>query len=185
MAAFSFEVWDLQTGNMVEAFDTEAAALAAVRNAIERHGMKYVEIEFLADFFVDGEKRTASDITRKLLFDACEGLRGRHIKVGDFYRTVTPMPRLIEEFGQLCREAEARGITIAYEMMPFSAIINIEAAHGSPVRAAEAGTVVYAGNELKGYGNLVLIRHAGGWVTAYAHNDEILVRRGQVRGSSA
>uniref|UniRef100_UPI0013C46301 murein hydrolase activator EnvC family protein n=1 Tax=Desertibaculum subflavum TaxID=2268458 RepID=UPI0013C46301 len=56
--------------------------------------------------------------------------------------------------------------------------INIEVARGSPVRAAEAGTVVYAGNELKGYGNLVLIRHAGGWVTAYAHNDEILVRRG-------
>lgn len=56
--------------------------------------------------------------------------------------------------------------------------INIEVARGSPVRAAEAGTVVYAGNELKGYGNLVLVRHAGGWVTAYAHNDEILVRRG-------
>jgi murein DD-endopeptidase MepM/ murein hydrolase activator NlpD len=56
--------------------------------------------------------------------------------------------------------------------------INIETPRGSPVRAAEAGTVVYAGNELKGYGNLVLIRHAGGWVTAYAHNDEILVRRG-------
>jgi murein DD-endopeptidase MepM/ murein hydrolase activator NlpD len=56
--------------------------------------------------------------------------------------------------------------------------INIEVARGAPVRAAESGTVVYAGNELKGYGNLVLIRHAGGWVTAYAHNDQILVRRG-------
>jgi hypothetical protein len=43
MASFSFEVWDLQTGNMVDAFDTEAAALAAVRNAIERHGPAYVE----------------------------------------------------------------------------------------------------------------------------------------------
>jgi murein DD-endopeptidase MepM/ murein hydrolase activator NlpD len=56
--------------------------------------------------------------------------------------------------------------------------INIEVGQGTPVRAAEAGTVVYAGNELKGYGNLVLIRHAGGWVTAYAHNDDLLVRRG-------
>jgi hypothetical protein len=48
MAAFSFEVWDLQTGNMVEAFDTEAAALAAVRDAIERHGRAYVESWALA-----------------------------------------------------------------------------------------------------------------------------------------
>lgn len=56
--------------------------------------------------------------------------------------------------------------------------INIEVARGTAVHAAEAGMVVYVGNELKGYGNLVLIRHAGGWVTAYAHNDEILVRRG-------
>lgn len=56
--------------------------------------------------------------------------------------------------------------------------INIEVAHGAPVRAAESGTVIYAGNELKGYGNLLLVRHAGGWVTAYAHNDQLLVRRG-------
>ncbi len=56
--------------------------------------------------------------------------------------------------------------------------INIEVAQGTPVRAAEGGTVIYAGNELKGYGNLLLIRHAGGWVTAYAHNEELLVRRG-------
>jgi len=56
--------------------------------------------------------------------------------------------------------------------------INIEVAQGAPVRAAEGGTVIYAGNELKGYGNLLLIRHAGGWVTAYAHNEELLVRRG-------
>ena len=38
--------------------------------------------------------------------------------------------------------------------------------------------VAYAGNELKGFGNLILIRHEGGWVTAYAHNDELLVARG-------
>lgn len=56
--------------------------------------------------------------------------------------------------------------------------INIEVAQGSPVRAAESGTVIYAGNELRGYGNLLLIRHAGGWVTAYAHNEQLLVRRG-------
>ncbi len=56
--------------------------------------------------------------------------------------------------------------------------INIAVPEGTAVRAAEAGVVAYAGNELKGYGNLVLIRHQNGWVTAYAHNRDLLVKRG-------
>lgn len=58
--------------------------------------------------------------------------------------------------------------------------INIAVARGSPVHAAENGVVAYAGNELRGYGELLLIRHAGGWMTAYAHNDRLLVRRGDI-----
>ncbi len=57
--------------------------------------------------------------------------------------------------------------------------INIKAAEGTPVLAADAGTVAYAGNELRGYGNLILIKHADGWMTAYAHNSKLLVARGQ------
>jgi len=57
--------------------------------------------------------------------------------------------------------------------------INIAAARGTPVIAAENGVVAYAGNELRGFGNLLLIKHAGGWVSAYAHNDTVLVKRGQ------
>ena len=57
--------------------------------------------------------------------------------------------------------------------------INIAAPRGAPVRAAENGVVAYAGNELRGFGNLLLIKHAGGWVTAYAHNDTVLVKRGE------
>lgn len=56
--------------------------------------------------------------------------------------------------------------------------INIAAATGTPIRAAAGGTVTYAGNELKGYGNLLLIKHADGYVTAYAHADRLLVARG-------
>ena len=56
--------------------------------------------------------------------------------------------------------------------------INIAVPEGASVRAAESGVVAYAGNELKGYGNLVLIRHAGGYVTAYAHAKELFVKRG-------
>jgi murein DD-endopeptidase MepM/ murein hydrolase activator NlpD len=56
--------------------------------------------------------------------------------------------------------------------------VNVAAPLGTDVHAAESGVVAYAGDELKGYGNLVLIRHDNGWVTAYAHADEILVKRG-------
>ncbi len=58
--------------------------------------------------------------------------------------------------------------------------INFSVPEGTPIKAAEGGVVAYAGNELKGFGNLVLIRHAGEWVTAYAHASEILVKRGDV-----
>ncbi len=56
--------------------------------------------------------------------------------------------------------------------------IDLAVPQGTSVMAAENGVVAYAGNELKGYGNLVLIRHANNWVSAYAHNEEILVKRG-------
>jgi murein DD-endopeptidase MepM/ murein hydrolase activator NlpD len=56
--------------------------------------------------------------------------------------------------------------------------INILVPQGTSVVAAEGGTVAYAGSELKGYGNLVLIRHEGNWVSAYAHNETLLVKRG-------
>ena len=56
--------------------------------------------------------------------------------------------------------------------------INLSVPLGTEVHAAESGVVAYAGSELKGYGNLVLVRHDNGWVTAYAHNDEMLVKRG-------
>jgi murein DD-endopeptidase MepM/ murein hydrolase activator NlpD len=56
--------------------------------------------------------------------------------------------------------------------------INISVPQGTAVKAAENGVVAYAGNELRGYGNLVLIRHANNWVSAYANNEELLVKRG-------
>lgn len=56
--------------------------------------------------------------------------------------------------------------------------INISASRGTPVKAAENGVVAYAGNEVKGMGNLVIIQHSGGWMTVYAHMDSMSVRRG-------
>ena len=64
--------------------------------------------------------------------------------------------------------------------------INVAVPEGTPIKAADDGVVAYAGNELKGYGNLVLVRHASGFVTAYAHASELLVKRGdQVKRGQA
>ncbi|MBP5856918.1 peptidoglycan DD-metalloendopeptidase family protein [Marivibrio halodurans] len=57
--------------------------------------------------------------------------------------------------------------------------MNIAAPRGTAVRAAENGVVAYAGTELKGFGQGVLIKHADGYMTFYAHNDAVLVSRGQ------
>jgi len=57
--------------------------------------------------------------------------------------------------------------------------INIAAKEGDSVKAAEDGTVAYVGNELKGYGNLIIVKHSGGWITAYAHLKDSLVKRSQ------
>jgi murein DD-endopeptidase MepM/ murein hydrolase activator NlpD len=57
--------------------------------------------------------------------------------------------------------------------------INVSVPEGTPIKAAEDGVVAYAGNELKGYGNLVLVRHLNGFVTAYAHASELSVKKGE------
>ncbi|SLN77200.1 peptidoglycan DD-metalloendopeptidase family protein [Oceanibacterium hippocampi] len=56
--------------------------------------------------------------------------------------------------------------------------INISADAGTPILAAENGVVAYSGNEIRGFGNMLLIRHADGYTTAYAHAGELLVNRG-------
>ncbi len=73
--------------------------------------------------------------------------------------------KVIGEFGKTPGGAKNEGVNIAVP-------------EGTSVRAAEEGVVAYAGNELKGYGNLVLIRHEGGYVTAYAHAKELFVKKG-------
>jgi murein DD-endopeptidase MepM/ murein hydrolase activator NlpD len=56
--------------------------------------------------------------------------------------------------------------------------INLAVPVGTPIKATDDGVVAYAGNELKGYGNLVLIRHSGGFVSAYANASNLVVKRG-------
>jgi murein DD-endopeptidase MepM/ murein hydrolase activator NlpD len=56
--------------------------------------------------------------------------------------------------------------------------INIAASRGTAIKASQSGVVVYAGNQLQGFGNMLLLKHASGWITAYAHADALLVERG-------
>lgn len=77
---------------------------------------------------------------------------------------------------------EARVIISGFGPKPNGRVndgINIRSTLGAPVRAAADGTVIYSGEAIAGYGNLLLIRHAGGWVTAYGHLESTLVGRGQ------
>jgi murein DD-endopeptidase MepM/ murein hydrolase activator NlpD len=73
--------------------------------------------------------------------------------------------RIISAFGSRAAGAQNDGINLAVP-------------EGTPVKAAEDGVVAYAGNELKGYGNLVLVRHSNGYVSAYANASELMVKRG-------
>ena len=74
--------------------------------------------------------------------------------------------RIISKFGQRSSSGTNDGIDIS---MPV----------GTPVKASQNGTVIYAGSELEDFGNLILVSHAGGWVSAYAHSSANLVRRGE------
>lgn len=57
--------------------------------------------------------------------------------------------------------------------------IDIAGPRGLPIYASAKGKVVYVGNQLRGYGNLIMIKHGEDFITAYAHNDTMLVRNGQ------
>ena len=73
--------------------------------------------------------------------------------------------RVISDFGATTTGGKNDGINIATTM-------------GAPIHASASGTVTYAGDELKGYGNLVLVKHAGGYTSAYAHADRLVVQKG-------
>jgi sugar phosphate isomerase/epimerase len=97
----------------------ERRSLKEMRRILDDNGMKYVELEFLRDWFVDGELKKQSDIERKKLLEASQALNAKHVKVGDFERKKTPMPGLIEAFAELCAEAAKYGARIGFELMPF------------------------------------------------------------------
>jgi sugar phosphate isomerase/epimerase len=102
----------------------ESITLKEMKLILDDNGIKYVELEFISDWFMEAEseRKKQSDIWKKKLLTAAEVLHAKHIKVGDFYREKCPMPRLIEAFATLCAEAAEHGTRIGFELMPFSMI---------------------------------------------------------------
>jgi sugar phosphate isomerase/epimerase len=100
----------------------ETRTLPEVRQLFDDHGLAYVELEFLWEWFLDpsDERRQASDKTRALLFEAAAELPAHHIKVGNIPGTPCELPRLIDAYAELCADAATHtDARIVYEFMPF------------------------------------------------------------------
>jgi sugar phosphate isomerase/epimerase len=89
-----------------------------MKRILDDNGIREIEVEWLLDWFCTDHRRAASDETRKLLLEAAETLRARHIKIGDLGNDCAEVPRMAEEFGKLCREAAERGTKVLFEMLP-------------------------------------------------------------------
>jgi len=100
-------------------------SLKEMKKILDGHGIKHVELEFLQDWFMDGERKRQSDAVKAMLLEAAEVLGARHLKVGEFERSNCPMPRMTEAFAALCKDAENHGTLVCYEMMPFSTIDSV------------------------------------------------------------
>ena len=116
-------LWHADLAHLLERY-----TLQEMKQILDGNGMKYLELEFLTDWFVEGAQKKIADERKKLLLRAAAALGARHIKVGDFTQTPCPMPRLIEAFRALCREAAEHGTRILFELMPFCLLQTLPAA---------------------------------------------------------
>jgi sugar phosphate isomerase/epimerase len=95
----------------------ERRSFKEMKRILDGNGIRHVELEFLTDWFLTGEKKKKSDRTKQMLLAAAEALEARHIKVGDFDMQSVPMPQLVESFAALCDEAAHYGTKILFELI--------------------------------------------------------------------
>ena len=100
------------------------STLSEMKSILDDNGIQYLELEFLTDWFVDGARKAESDSRKRRLLEASAALGAKHVKIGDFYNTPCPMPRIIESFADLCKEAEDYGAVIGFEFMASAMIDN-------------------------------------------------------------
>jgi sugar phosphate isomerase/epimerase len=106
----------------------ETRSLAEMKKILDDNGIVHVELEFLLDWFMDGELRQQSDLQRAKLLAAAEALGARHVKVGDFFNRDVAKDKVAESFADLCRDGANAGTRIVFEVMPFSMIDNLPGA---------------------------------------------------------
>jgi sugar phosphate isomerase/epimerase len=104
----------------------QTRSLAEVRRILDDHGLTTFEVEFIEDWFVDGDRRSASDQRKWRLLGAAQLLGAHHVKVGDFKRTPVEMPKLIDAFAALCADAAIHGATIGFEFMSSAMIHRLD-----------------------------------------------------------
>lgn len=126
--------------------------LKEMKRILDGNGIRYVELEFLTDWFTDGEKRARSDWRRNKLLEAAEALGVRDIKVGDFNITPCPWPRIVESFAALCSDFAQCGALVGFEFMGVSMLNNLRDAlrMAQEADAANGGIVldiVHAANQ--------------------------------------
>lgn len=101
-------------------------SLDEMRQILQDNGIRHLELEFLGDWFMDGERKRDSDARKQLLLHAAQVLGAHHVKVGDFLRQPCPMDRLIETFADLCGAGAEHGTRIGFELMPFANVHTLD-----------------------------------------------------------
>jgi sugar phosphate isomerase/epimerase len=99
--------------------------LKEMKMILDDNGVKYLELEFLVDWFVEGARKAESDSRKRRLLEASAALQATHVKIGDFYNVPCPLPKVIDAFIALCTEAEDFNAKIGFEMMSCSMIDNL------------------------------------------------------------
>jgi sugar phosphate isomerase/epimerase len=94
--------------------------LGDVRQVLDDHGVGACEVAFIEDWYVDGDRRRASEGRRKWVLEAAEALGAPHVKAGDRRTTAAPFARIRDEFARLCEDAAAHKLRVGYESMQVS-----------------------------------------------------------------
>jgi sugar phosphate isomerase/epimerase len=118
--------------------------LKEMKTLLDDNGIRHVELEFLTDWFLQGARKAESDSRKRRLLEASEALQAKHVKVGDFYNSACPMPRIVEAFAALCKDAANHGATIGFEFMASAMIDNLHDALAmvEAAGAANGGVIV-------------------------------------------
>ena len=104
--------------------------LKTVKQMLDDNGMKYRELEFLVDWYLDGDRRAASDKFRTEILSAAEAIGGTSVKIAPGLHDYTPadIPRMRDAFAGVCEDGAKHGVQIVIEIMPFSNVATIDTA---------------------------------------------------------